>query len=105
MPFAHIVTAGGNTCDFCTCVPVHRIYRCKNFELRDIPVFDSHEGVWAACWKCSDLVDREQWPALTEHAFQVFMKKHGVPRHEAVEARMQFAKMVRLFAAHKLSEH
>jgi hypothetical protein len=101
MSFAHVVTAGGNTCDFCTCIPVHRVYRCKKFELRGIPVFKKNEGLWAACWKCSQFVDAEKWPALTEHAFQVFMKKHRVARHEAIEVRVQFAEIVRLFAANK----
>lgn len=101
---AHTVTVGGNTCDFCSCVSVHRFYRCKNFEVRGIPVFKNNEGVWAACWKCSDFVEAEKWPALAEYAFQVFMRKHRVSRHEAIEVRMQFAEMVRLFAANKLSE-
>jgi hypothetical protein len=105
MPFAHSVTAGGNTCDFCTCIPVFKLYRCKTFELRGTPVFNKSEGLWAACWKCSEFVDAEKWSAVTEHAFQVFMKKHGVPRHEAIEVRVQFAEMVRLFTAHKLNEH
>jgi hypothetical protein len=105
MPFAHVVTAGGNTCDFCTCVPVHKLYRCKNFELRGVPVFQKNEGVWAACWKCSELVDAAKWTELSEHAFQVFMKKHRVPRHEAFAARAQFTEMVRMFAVNKLNEN
>ena len=104
MLFAHIVTAGSNMCDFCSCLSVFKIYRCKNFELRGTPVFNKREGLWAACWMCSQLVDDKKWPALTEHAFQVFMKKHRVPRYEALQVREQFAEMVRLFSAHRLND-
>jgi hypothetical protein len=104
MPSAHVVTGGGNICDFCTCIPVFKFYRSRTFALRGISVFNKGEGLLAACWKCSDFVDSENWSALIERAFQVFIQKHGVPRHEAIEARTQFAEMVRLFAAHRLGE-
>ena len=102
MPFAHVVTAGGNTCDFCTCIAVFKAYPCKTFKVRGIPVFHTSEGLWAACWKCAEFVDAEKWPDLTERAFQLFMQKHAVPRHDALEVKMQFADMVKLFSLHKI---
>jgi hypothetical protein len=99
-----LVPAGGNCCDFCNESPVYKLIPCRNFEVRGTAAFTKETGVWAACWACCQFVDAAKWAALTERAFQKYVQKHGVPRHNALRLRPQFEDMVRKFAEHKLSE-
>ena len=80
-PLASLAPMGGNACDFCNTCPAVRLYECWNFELNGLPVFRNGNGAFAACEKCSDLIDAERWSSLAERAFQKFMKHHAVPRH------------------------
>jgi hypothetical protein len=50
---------------------------------------------------CAEFIDTERWSRLAERAFQKFMKRHSVPRNSAIGVRVQFADLVREFAAHK----
>jgi hypothetical protein len=105
MPLAYVVPIGNNTCDFCNETPIFKLYPCRNFSLRGVLVFNKDVGTWATCWKCSTFVDAENWSALTERAYQKFIKDHGVPRHSALPLRPQFAETVKLFAEHTLSDN
>jgi len=100
-PPASFVPLGGNACDFCTTCPAIKLFSCSNFELNGLSVFRNDSGRWAACRKCADFIDAERWSSLAERAFQRFMKHHAVPRNSAVSVRIQFADLVRLFAAHR----
>lgn len=100
-PSACLVPQGGNACDFCDTCPAIRLYRCNNFELNGFPVFSNGSGVWATCRKCAEFIDEGRWSNLAERAFQKFVKHHSVPRINAISVRIQFADMVRLFAAHR----
>src|SRR5258707_12842134 len=88
-----IVPLGGNTCDLCQTSPVFTAYACSNFLVNGNPVFPSGlaVGSWAACRKCSELVDREKWNDLTERAYRKFAKRHGAARHQMLAVRIQFA--------------
>jgi hypothetical protein len=83
-----------------TC-PAVKIYPCGTFELHGLPVFTNGNGAFAACDHCVEFIDAERWASLAERAFQKFMKHDWVPRHNAIAVRVQFADLVRLFAAHK----
>ena len=103
-PFASLVPTGGNACDFCNHCPAVKAYPCRNFELHSLPVFRNDSGAFAACKQCAAFIDAERWSSLTERAFPKFMKHHAVPRVNAIAVRVQFADLVRLFAAYKQSE-
>jgi hypothetical protein len=59
----------------------------------------------AACENCAEFIDAEKWASLAERSFQKFMKHNAVPRHSAIAVRVQFADLVRLFAAHRKGEN
>lgn len=103
-PSASIVPTGGNACDFCNQCPAVKGYACGNFELHGLPVFRNGNGAFAACEQCAAFIDAERWASLAERAFQKFMKHHSVPRVNAIAVRVQFADLVRLFAANKRNE-
>lgn len=103
-PSASLVPTGGNACDFCNHCPAVKVYPCGNFELHGLMVFRNGNGAFAACEFCAAFIDAELWASLAERAFQKFMKHHAVPRHSAIAVRVQFADLVRLFAAHKKIE-
>lgn len=103
-PSASLVPMGGNACDFCNTCPAVKFYPCCNFELNGFPVFRNGNGAFAACEKCSEFVDAGKWASLAERSFQKFMQHHSVPRINAIAVRVQFADLVRLFAAHKKIE-
>ena len=73
---------GREACDFCSERPTIQIYPCKNFV---VPRFKTsvfqHESIggWAACSKCSDLIDAGRWAELTDRAFTNFLKQHWCP--------------------------
>lgn len=98
---ASLVPIGGNACDFCNSCPAVKIYPCGNFELHGLMVFRNGNGGFAACQHCAEFIDADKWSNLAERAFQKFMKHHSVPRHSAIQVRVQFADLVRLFAANK----
>lgn len=100
-PYASLVPIGGNACDFCNQCPAARLYPCGNFELNGLSVFTNGRGAFAACEHCAAFINAERWSSLAERAFQKFMKHHAVPRHSTIAVRIQFADLVRLFAAHK----
>ena len=100
-PCASLVPMGGNACDFCNTCPVVKVYPCGNFTLHGLPVFRNGSGAFDACELCAAFIDAELWSSLAERAFQKFMKHHAVPRHGAIAVRVQFADLVRLFAANK----
>jgi Zn-finger protein len=100
-PTASLVPSGGNACDFCNTCPAITFYPCNNFLLNGQPVFRNGNGAWAACHKCSEFIDTGRWSSLAERSFQKFMKHHAVPRHSATSVRIQFADVVRLFAANR----
>lgn len=100
-----VVPVGGDHCDFCQTSPVFTVYPCSNFLLNGMSVFPSRNtGSWAACRKCSELVDTEKWSDLTERAYRKFLKRHGASRYEQLVVRAQFAELSRLFAAHMLDK-
>jgi hypothetical protein len=103
-PTASLVPLGGNACDFCNTCPAITLFPCGNFSLNSLPVFGKQVGSFAACQKCAELVDANEWSALTERSFQKFMRHHSVARHSTLEVRMQFAHMIKMFAAHRLIE-
>src|SRR5437764_15086966 len=103
-PCASLISMGGNACDFCNTCPAIKVYPCGNFELHGLTVFRNGSGAFAACEHCAAFIDAEKWSSLAERAFQKFMKHHSVPRHSAIAVRVQFADLVRLFAAQKRSE-
>jgi len=99
-----IVPRGGNTCDFCQTSPVFTAYACSNFLVNGNPVFPSGlaVGSWAACRKCTELVDAEKWNDLTERAYRKFAKRHGAARHQMLAVRIQFAEVSRSFSEHRV---
>lgn len=103
-PAASVVPQGGTACDFCNTCPAVQVYPCGNFELHGLPVFRNGDGAFAACEHCADFIDAELWSSLAERAFQKFMKHHSVPRVNAIAVRVQFADLLRLFAANKRNE-
>ena len=66
--YAHRVPQGGDACDFCNTSPAFKGYQCENFEFSGLPLFRSGSGMWAACRKCSELVDAEKWSSLADRA-------------------------------------
>lgn len=104
-PAASLVPMGGNACDFCNMCPSVKVYPCGNFELHGLTVFKNGSGAFAACEHCAAFIDAERRSSLAERGFQKFMKHHSVPRVNAIAVRVQFADLVRLFAAHRQSEN
>ena len=47
----------GEFCDFCTAEKVFKFYRCRNFVVNNMPVFQNGTGTWGACKTCAALVD------------------------------------------------
>ena len=103
MRVGHLVpTPGGEYCDFCTSGPVFKLYECSNFVFNNMPIFQKDSGVWAACARCAELVDSENWTNLTKRAVRKFAKRHGpVPKYEAVRLREQLQQVHQLFREHR----
>ena len=57
--------------------------------------------MWAACRKCSELVDAEHWSGLADRAVGEFVKRHPGPGHEVPLLLVQFTEIIRLFAKHR----
>ena len=57
--------------------------------------------MWAACRKCSELVDAEKWSSPANRAVRKFVKRNAVPRQEVPQLWVQFTEIVRLFAEHR----
>lgn len=102
MSLAHLVAAGGSTCDFCSSIPIVKHFPCKNFEWRSGWVFGADNGWWGCCERCSQYVEAKRWPALIERSFQKFIEKHAVARHDAPIVRLQFTELVKLFSKHMM---
>jgi hypothetical protein len=97
----HCVPLGGDHCDFCDTHPVVKLYTCKNFEWDGLPVFSvGPDGLWAACRRCSELVDAKRWSTLTERALRAFLQKHPTSNYEEPQLWAQFTAINRLFAEH-----
>jgi hypothetical protein len=86
---------------FCNTSPAFKGYQCENFEFSGLPLFRSGSGMWAACRKCSELVDAEKWSSLADRAVRKFVKGNAVPRQEVPKLWVQFTEIVRLFAEHR----
>jgi hypothetical protein len=99
--YAHRGPQGGDACDFCNTSPAFKGYQCDNFELGGFPVFKSGSGMWAACRRCSELVEAEKWSSLADRAAEEFVKRHTVPRYEVPLLRVQFTEIIRLFEQHR----
>jgi hypothetical protein len=99
--YAHRVPQGGDASDFCNTSPAFKGYQCENFEFSGLPLFRSGSGMWAACRKCSELVDAEKWSSLADRAVRKFVKRNAVPRQEVPQLWVQFTEIVRLFAEHR----
>lgn len=99
-PHACLVPQGGIYCDFCNEPRAERTYACGNFDMNGRLVFRNGQGAFAACEHCAKLIENGRWSSLAERAFQKFIKHHAVPRISAVAVRVQFADLVRQFAAH-----
>ena len=63
-------------------------------------VFASESGQWAACRKCTGLVRKRDWKALTNRAVKEFVKRHRISKQEVTAVRAQLAEVDRLFAEH-----
>ena len=99
--YAHRVPKGGDACDFCNTSPAFKGYQCEKFEFSGFPVFRSGSGLWAACRKCSELVDAEKWSSLADRAVRKFVKRNTVLRQEVPQLWAQFTEIVSLFAEHR----
>ncbi|SRR5713101_1384357 len=107
MLVCHIVPVpGGEHCDFCTVSPIVKLYNCANFVLKGRAVFPNSRsrGRWAACRKCTELVEAGRWSALAERALRKFVQRHTVPRHEVPIMWSQFTEVVRLFSENRIKD-
>ena len=101
----HLVPVlSGEYCDFCTSQKVFKLYRCTNFRVNNMPVFQNGSGTWAACATCADLVDTDRWSELCERSFLKFAKRHGpISRRDAIALQEQFRTIHQLFREHRIS--
>lgn len=53
-------------CDFCSSPNVVSEYQAKDFP--DPTLCCMSEGSWSGCPECSDLIDNEEWSALTQRS-------------------------------------
>jgi hypothetical protein len=98
---------GREMCDFCSEAPTTQIYACKNFLIpRTKTATFQHEsiGAWAACSKCTELIDGRRWAELTDRAFTNFLKQHCVPRYSYFDVREQFREIHQLFRENLVTE-
>lgn len=106
MSVFHVVPVGGDHCDFCTVQPVTKLYPCENFEWEGRPVFASESigkvRAWAACEKCAELVDSNQWDRLSERALQHFLRGHKIPNSAVMTIQAQMRQIHGLFKDHRI---
>jgi hypothetical protein len=80
-------------CDFCSSKDVVKSYACEPFRALDIPgalIIDSADNAWAACAVCSNLIDTNQWDALTERSIET-AQLPDMPEYER-ELTVQFVR-------------
>jgi len=98
---------GKEICDFCVSAPKFKVYACCNFVIpwTKRTVFE-HEpiGEWAACHKCSEMIDADRWAELTERALRKFVKKHSVPGCDQQLVWEQLGQIHQLFREHMIRE-
>ena len=95
----------GEYCDFCTSEKIFKLYRCGNFAVNNMPVFQNGSGTWAACATCAELVDADRWPELCERSFLKFTQRHGpLSLRNAIGLREQFRRIHQLFREHRITQ-
>lgn len=66
-------------CDFCSGTPPTHVLPARSFT---VP-FDAHQSSgadgWAACAKCADLIERNEWSRLVVRAARAVEEQHGIP--------------------------
>ena len=98
---------GRDMCDFCADQPVAKIYGCHNFILPNTKqaVFQHGSiGAWAACSKCSQLIDEAKWTRLTDRSVRKFIQRHRIAPYDAIDVRLQLRQIHQLFRKHMIHE-
>lgn len=99
-----VVPRGGDTCDFCTASPVAKFYSCRNFNINGMPVFSGTVGTWAACQKCSSMVESKRWSSLAARAVLRFIKRNKVAQRDIPGLWIQFTQVCHGFSEHVIAE-
>ena len=97
---------GRESCDFSAEQPIVNIYGCHKFILPSSKQAGLQHGsliAWAACSKCSKLIDEEKWTWLTDRSVRKFVQKHRIPPYEAL-LRFQFREIHQLFRKYMIHE-
>ncbi len=103
--FHTVPKSSGEYCDFCTDQPIQELYSCRNFMWQKQSIFPHGSmGAWAACRKCAQLNDTEEWNSLTERSLRHFLRKHTVPGSAMPILREQFREIHELFRQHRIHE-
>jgi hypothetical protein len=98
------VPTGGDTCDFCSTSPIAKLYRCRTFNVNGVPVFRGTVGTWAACQKCSSMVESKEWSSLAVYAVQQFTQRNQLAGHDVANLWIQFTKVCQGFSEHVIPE-
>ena len=92
-------------CDFCVQFPNAKGYTCRNFSYEDNFAFGEPLGVLLACQECSELIDLDDWDALTDRAFEAFLRRSKVHRTDGLRVRLRITDLHRTIREHLLLDH
>lgn len=67
----------GPICDFCSAPEVWASYPAKTFHWREMNGLHLNSvGGWAACKRCAELIEAENWDGLLERSWQTLIAEH-----------------------------
>jgi hypothetical protein len=73
-------------------------------EFSQAVVFETPIGRWAACDRCAELIEIEDWPKLAERAVRRFVKQLPMTRDEQLDVKQQLREIHQLFREHRIRE-
>ena len=91
-------------CDFCSDHNPVRVYAAADFTFqKESALPQVSEGAWSACQACAEMIDAENWPALTERALAALYKKFP-SRHERFLLRVVVEQLHDNFRRHRRAD-
>jgi hypothetical protein len=99
------VGPSGPVCDFCLGQPVVKSYACRPFVmLETLPWEHISDESWAACKECSNLIDSERWPELSERAVQQIVRQFAPAQDDISAIRAKIRELHQVFRANRIPE-
>ena len=89
-------------CDFCAEFPNAKGYTCRDFSYEGNFAFGEPVGVFLACQECSKLIDLGGWDALTNRAFEAFLRRSKVLRTDGLRVRLRITDLHQTIREHLL---